>query len=141
MSKECRRMSGIFLPRNASKARLREAEHARRNRAEIVRELSWGRVSRRDLIKMGLFTAGGMLAPLGGVNPFVKSVYCDGSNGLPPSPLFGCTPFTQPMPRFDVFDRYPVLYNGNDTPISCLNPAPTAEANETMQPVDPALGG
>jgi manganese oxidase len=141
MSKERRRMSGIFLPRNASKARLREAEHARRNRAEIVRELSWGRVSRRDLIKMGLFTAAGMLAPLGGVNPFVKSVYCDGSNGLPPSPLFGCQPFTQPMPRFDVLERNPILYNGGDTPISCLSPAPTAAANETMQPVHPALGG
>jgi len=134
-------MSGIFLPRNASKARLREAEHARRNRAEIVRELSWGRVSRRDLIKMGLFTAAGMLAPLGGVNPFVKSVYGDGSNGLPPSPLFGCQPFTQPMPRFDVLERNPILYNGGDTPISCLSPAPTAAANETMQPVHPALGG
>ena len=53
-------MSGLYLPRNASKARLREAERARRNRAEIVRELSWGRVSRRDLIKMGLFTAAGI---------------------------------------------------------------------------------
>ena len=67
-------MSRIYLPGNASKARLREAEHARRNRAEIVRELSWGRVSRRDLIKMGVFTAAGMLAPIGGLNPFVKSV-------------------------------------------------------------------
>src|SRR5207302_8628208 len=51
-----RAMSRIYLPSNASAARLREAEHARRNRAEIVRELSWGRVTRRDLIKMGLFT-------------------------------------------------------------------------------------
>ena len=33
----------IYLPRNASKARLRDAERARENRAEIVRELSWGR--------------------------------------------------------------------------------------------------
>src|SRR5439155_26025133 len=121
-------MSRIYLPKNASKARLREAEEARRNRAEIVRELSWGRVSRRDLIKMGLFTAAGMLAPIGGLNPFVKSVYGD-SNGLPPSPTFGCTPFTQAMPRFDVFERYPVRYDGDDTPISCLSPVPTAEAN------------
>ena len=53
-------MSRIYLPTNASKARIREAEHSRRNRAEILRELSWGRVSRRDLIKMGLFTAAGI---------------------------------------------------------------------------------
>jgi len=134
-------MSGIYLPSNASRARLREAEYARRNRAEIVRELSWGRVSRRDLIKMGLFTAAGMLAPIGGLNPFVKSAYGDSSTSLPPSPTFGCKPFTQPMPRFDVLDRNPVRYDGDDTPISCLSPAPTPEANQTMQAVHPALGG
>ena len=49
-------MSRIYLPWNASKARQRDAERARQHRAEIVRELSWGRVSRRDLIKFGLFT-------------------------------------------------------------------------------------
>src|SRR5213080_4175512 len=112
-------MSRIYLPWNASKARLREAENARKNRAEIVRELSWGRVSRRDLIKMGLFTAGGMLA----------------------SPTFGCQPFSQPMPRFDVLKRNPVTGATADTLVSCLDPMPTAVANQTMQAVDPALGG
>src|SRR2546423_8971004 len=97
-------MSRIYLPWNASKARLREAENARRNRAEIVRELSWGRVSRRDLIKMGIFTSAGLLAPIGGLNPFVSSAFADG--GSPRSPLFGCQPFTQPMPRFDVLERH-----------------------------------
>src|SRR5437868_14903864 len=101
-------MSRIYLPKNASKARLREAEEARRNRAEIVRELSWGRVSRRDLIKMGLFTTAGALAHLGGLNPFAKSVYGQMPAGMPPSPTFGCQPFTQPMPRFDVLKRNPV---------------------------------
>src|SRR5437868_7286704 len=79
-----RAMSRIYLPSNASAARLREAEHARRNRAGIVRELSWGRVTRRDLIKMGLFTAAGLLAPIGGPNPFVKSAYGQAPTGLPP---------------------------------------------------------
>jgi hypothetical protein len=50
-------MSPIYLPWNASKARQRDAEHAPRNRAGIVRELSWGRVSRRDLVKWPLFTS------------------------------------------------------------------------------------
>jgi len=133
-------MSRIYLPTNASRARNREAEQARRNRAEIVRELSWGRVSRRDLIKMGLFTAAGMLAPIGGLSPFAKSVYADEASGMPRSPLFGCEAFTQPMPRFDVLQRNVIQQNG-DTLMSCLDPAPTAEANQTMQAVDAALGG
>ena len=125
----------IYLPRNASKARLRAAEDARKNRAEIVRELSWGRVSRRDLFKWGLFTSAGMLAPIGGLNPFVKSASAQGllgPTGAPPSPLWGCQSFTQPMPRFDVIPR-------KDP--ACLSPLPTAEANTTLKPVDPRLGG
>ena len=98
----------IFLPKNASKAAIRAAQQARRNRAEIVRELSWGRVSRRELIKMGLFTSAGMLAPIGGLNPFVASTKAQvlaHPTGAPPSPLFGCQKFTTPMPRFDVMSR------------------------------------
>src|SRR5689334_4559127 len=52
--------------------------------------------------------------------------------GLPPSPPFGATKFSQPMPRFDVLPR---------NPVSSLNPAPTEQANTTPHPVDPALGG
>ncbi len=48
--------------------------------------------------------------------------------GLPPSPLFGATKFSQPMPRFDVLPRLPV---------SALNPAPTEQSNQTQHPVDP----
>jgi len=125
-------MRGMYLTRKASRARLREAERARANRAEILRELSWGRVSRRELIKLGLFTAAGALAPIRGLSPFAKSVYADGGTGLPPSPLFGVQPFTAPMPRFDVLRRQSV---------GSLNPQPTAAANEDQQPVDPALGG
>ena len=124
-----------FYPRGGSRARLRAAEEARRNRAEIVRELSWGRVSRRDLIKWGLFTSAGLLAPIGGLNPFVASTKAQsliGPTGAPPSPRFGCSSFSQPMPRFDCIPR---------NPITALNPAPTAQANQTQQPVDPALGG
>jgi len=46
--------------------------------------------------------------------------------------LNNTTAFSQPMPRFDVLPR---------NPVSVLNPAPTAQANTTQQPVDPALGG
>ena len=36
----------IFLPKNASKARIREAENARKNRLEMVKALADGQVSR-----------------------------------------------------------------------------------------------
>jgi FtsP/CotA-like multicopper oxidase with cupredoxin domain len=133
-------MNGIYLPRNASKARLREAERARENRLEIVRERSWGRVSRRELFKMGIFTAAGLLAPIRGLNPFVGSASAQ-ATGLPPSPLFGVKPFTQPMPRFDVLPRHPITRSGTGQLVSCLSPAPTAEANQTMKDVNPLLGG
>jgi FtsP/CotA-like multicopper oxidase with cupredoxin domain len=124
----------MYLPSNASKARLREVENARKNRAEIVKALSQGQVSRRDLIKWGLFTTAGLLAPIRGLNPFVSSAYGSIPTGLPPSPLFGVLPFSQPMPRADVFQRHP-------NPFSFLKPAPMEESNQTMQAVDPALGG
>jgi len=127
------RRNPFYMPSNASKARLRDAERARRNRQEIVRDLSWGRVSRRDLVKWGLFTSAGLLAPIGGLNPFVSQASAAvGPTGMPPSPLFGAQPFSQAMPRFDVLPRKPV---------SSLNPAPTAYSNQTQMAVDPLLGG
>jgi manganese oxidase len=125
----------MYLKWNSSKTRFREAENARKNRLEIVKALSQGQVSRRELIKWGLFTSAGLLAPIGGLSPFVPSARADGGGiptGTTPSPLFGVQPFTQPMARFDVLQRKAV---------SSLSPLPTAEANQTLQPVHPALGG
>ncbi len=90
------RDDGFFLPENASKARVREAENARKNRGEIVKAFSQGQVTRRDLVKMGLITTGGLLMPIHGLNPFVSSAYASIPTGAPPSPLFGALPFTQP---------------------------------------------
>jgi manganese oxidase len=124
----------MYLRWNASRARLREAENARRNRAEIVTALSWGQVTRRDLIRMGLFTAAGTLALKNGLSPFARSAYADSiPTGAPPSPLFGVQPFTQPMPRFDVLPRNPEP--------GFLNPAPTAQSNQTQQLLNTALEG
>ena len=124
-------MSAIYLPERVSRARIREAERARDNRREIVRELSWGRLSRRDLLKWGLFTSAALLAPINGLNPFIPRAFADDGN-IPRSPLFGVNPFTQPMPRFDVLPR---------NEVSSLNPLPTAEANQSQQAVDAKLGG
>ena len=104
---------GFFLSEKSSKARLREAENARKNRAEILKAFSQGKVTRRELVKWGLITTGGMLAPIHGLNPFVNSAYASGGGsqgsgiptGAPPSPTFGVQPFSTPMPRFDVIAR------------------------------------
>jgi FtsP/CotA-like multicopper oxidase with cupredoxin domain len=68
-----------------------------------------------------------------GLGVFAKSAYGAIPTGVPRSPLFGVLPFTAPMPRFDVLIRHPEP--------GFLNPAPTAEANETQQPLNPALEG
>ena len=124
----------FFLSPKASKARLREAEQARNERWDIIKSNSHGQVSRRDLIKMGLFTSAGLMLPISGLSPFGQSAFASSNipTGLPPSPLGTTTAFSTPMPRFDVFPRIPV---------AALTPAPTAQANTTQQPVDPALGG
>src|SRR5712691_11045936 len=122
----------MFLSSKASKLRIREAENARRNRQEIIKALADGQITRRDLFKWGLFTAGGLLLWKHGLNPFVRSAYASVPTGFPRSPLFGVQAFTQPMPRFDVLPR---------NAIATLNPAPTAEANQTQQVLNPALEG
>jgi FtsP/CotA-like multicopper oxidase with cupredoxin domain len=129
------RNDGFFLPENASRARIREAENARKNRMEIVKAHSQGQITRRDLVKMGLITTGGLLLPIQGLNPFVKSAYASIPTGANPSPLFGAQPFTQAMPRFDLLPRRQVGRQGG------LNPAPTALSNQTQQPVPAVLGG
>jgi FtsP/CotA-like multicopper oxidase with cupredoxin domain len=129
------RDDGFFLNANSSKARIKEAENARKNRAEIVKAHSQGKVSRRDLIKMGLITTGGLLAPIHGLNPFVRSAYGEVPTGTAPSPLFGVQPFSTPMPRFDVAQRIPNPLTGG------LTPVPQAQSNQTQQPLDPALVG
>jgi manganese oxidase len=135
---------GFFLSEKASKARLREAENARKNRAEIVKAYSQGKVTRRELVKWGLITTGGLLAPIHGLNPFVNSAYGQSGSGnvgngiptgAPPSPTFGVQPFSTAMPRFDVIPRGTNPLGGD------LTPVPLAAANQTQQPVDPALGG
>jgi FtsP/CotA-like multicopper oxidase with cupredoxin domain len=122
----------FFLPENASKARLREAENARKNRKEILKALADGQITRRDTLKMGLFTAAGLLIPIGGLSPFARSAYASIPTGLPPSPLFGVQPFTQPMLRFDLIPRKAV---------NTLTPAPTAQSNQTQQVLNTALEG
>ena len=121
----------FFLNDKASKQRIREAEAARRNRQEVIKALTTGEVSRRDLFKWGIFTSGGGLLAKNGFSPFVKSAHAQVPTGSPASPTWTALPFTQPMPRFDVLQ--PKLP-------SQLSPAPMGESNQTMQMLHPSLG-
>jgi len=127
-------MSCFFLRENASRARLREAAAAQANRRDIVKALSWGQVSRRDLLKLGVFTGAGLLAPIRGLSPFASSAFAASDSniptGMPPSPLGGVRAFSQPLLRFDVLPHVPRL-----------TPEPTLESNQTLQPVHDGLGG
>ncbi len=103
----------MYLSHKASKARLKEAQVARDNRAEIVRALSQGQVTRRELVKWGIFTAGGLLVGKSGLNAFAQSAIAPGSEiptGTPPSPLFGAQPLSQPMPRLNLQQPEPLAH-------------------------------
>jgi FtsP/CotA-like multicopper oxidase with cupredoxin domain len=100
----------MYLPKNAPKNRLREAQKARDNRAEIVEALSQGQVSRRELFKWGIFTATGALALKNGLSPFASSAYGAIPTGTPATPLFGALPFTQEMPRLSLQTPYPLTH-------------------------------
>ncbi len=113
----------MFLPRNTSKTRLKEAEQARQHRAEAIRAWSQGKITRRDMVRLGLMTAGGAWVATHGLSPFVASAYGDVPTGTPPSPIPPGLEFTQAMPRLNELQRKPV---------SALTPFPTRESNQTF---------
>jgi len=98
-----------FLSSKASRIRQREAQRARDNRAEIVRALSIGQITRRDLYKWGLFTTTGFLAWKNGLSPFVRSAFADVPTGTPRSPLGAATRFSQAMPRLALQTPVPMV--------------------------------
>ena len=91
----------MYLTGKESRARIREAQNARNNRAEIVKALSSGQITRRDLFRWGLFTATGALALKNGLSPYARSAYGAVPTGTPATPLFGARPFTQPFQRLN----------------------------------------
>src|SRR5207302_10121142 len=131
MGRKSGRDDTFWLREDSDPKRIHDAENARRNRAEITKALSHGQIKRRDLVKWGLFTAGGLMLPIGGLNPFVRPLHADHGGGgggggcvpiptgLSASPTFGVSAFSQPMPRFDVLPR---------NAVSTLTPAPQAQS-------------
>src|SRR5262245_31349790 len=134
----------MFLSSKASRVRQREAQRARDNRAEIVKALSIGQITRRDLYKWGLFTTTGFLAWKNGLNPFVRSAFAAVPTGTPRSPLFGAQRFTQPMPRLALQTPIPLTRdpaNGNALFPGTLGERPAKRLSYhtdfTANPADP----
>src|SRR6266545_1569971 len=126
----------FYLSRKASNARLREAENARRNRAEIVKARSLGQVTRRELVKMGIFTTGGLLVAKNGLSPFAKSAFAAVPTGTPTSPfprrngqgVIVDRAFVQPLLRLHNLQTYPLTSTGGPD-AQLVWPATLGEAN------------
>src|SRR5215471_5251065 len=104
----------MYISDKASRRRQREAQNARNNRAEIVKALSLGQITRRDLYKWGLLTAGGALALKNGLSPFARSAFAAVPTGTPRSPLFGGQKFTQRLNRLALQRPQPLTRIQND---------------------------
>src|SRR6185436_16942434 len=102
----------MYISTKASRIRQREAQRARDNRAEIVKARSTGQITRRDLIRWGIFTSSGLLVCKNGLSPFARSAFAAIPTGTPRSPLFGAQKFTQRMPRLRLQTPIPLTRNG-----------------------------
>src|SRR5262252_882611 len=102
-----------------SRARYREMLNAAKNRRELI---AAGLTSRRDLFKMGLLTAGGMLVAKSGLSSRAYGQTVNGGtnqmclpNNQPASPP--TTPFIEPLPIMPIAQTVPSL-----TPTPTLAP-------------------
>ena len=98
----------MYLPFKTSKRRIREAENARKNRAEIVKALSQGQINRRDLFKWGLFTSAGLLLAKNGLSPFAQSAFAQVPTGIPRSPVGAALPYAQRLNRLSYMPPTPL---------------------------------
>jgi len=120
-----------YLSSKASRIRQKEAQNARNNRAEIVKALSIGQITRRDLYKWGLLTFGG-LAVKNGLSPFARSAFAAVPTGTPASPLFGAQKFTQPLPRLRLQTPQPLVRVTTSDRASVADAAFPAASGETL---------
>ena len=98
----------MYISEKASRIRQREAQRARDNRAEIVKARSTGQITRRDLIRWGIFTSSGLLVCKNGLSPFAKSAFAEVPTGTPRSPLYGAKKFAQPLDRLNLQTPTPI---------------------------------
>src|SRR5215467_15028504 len=132
-------MTMYYLSTKASRIRQREAQNARNNRAEIIKALSLGQITRRDLYKWGIFTAGGLLALKNGLSPFARSAFAAVPTGTPRSNLFGAQKFTQPWQRLQLQTPQPltrIVHDGNPDNDTARLPASAGELLRDGTPKD-----
>src|SRR5262244_270913 len=98
-----------------SRARYREMLNAAKNRRELI---AAGLTSRRDLFKMGLLTAGGMLVAKSGLSARAYAQSRAGTNQM-------CLPNNQPAspPTRAFIEPLPIMPIARAVP--SLNPTPT----------------
>src|SRR5262249_51846128 len=123
----------MYISSKASRIRQREAQNARNNRAEIVKALSLGQITRRDLYKWGLLTTTGVIALKNGLSPLAPSALADGvPTGTPPSPLFGAQKFTQRLNRLALQRPQPLTRIQHDANPDHATPRWPAAAGEVL---------
>jgi FtsP/CotA-like multicopper oxidase with cupredoxin domain len=133
----------MYLSPKASLARQFEAQKARDNRAEIIKALSHGQITRRDLYKWGIFTTTGALALKNGLSPFARSAFAAVPTGTPRSPLFNAQKFSQPLPRLALQTPTPLTRDadGNAAFPAALGERPAKRlwyhTDFSANPVDP----
>ena len=109
----------FYLSSKESRRRQKEAQNARNNRAEIVKAHSIGQITRRDLYKWGILTAGG-LALKNGLSPFARSAFAAVPTGTPSSPLYGVKKYSQPFRRLNLQTPFTM------SPVPTKDPSPLA---------------
>ena len=119
----------MYLPKDAPKNRIREAQNARDNRTEIRRALHLGEVTRRDLLRMGIFTVTGALALKNGLSPFASSAYGAIPTGTPRSPMYGAQRFTQPLSRMSLQTPIPLTQQNVGGKIEAKWPTALSQLN------------
>ncbi|HYS56685.1 MAG TPA: hypothetical protein VEM34_00910, partial [Burkholderiales bacterium] len=110
-----------------SKGRFKQMVNAFRNRQELIKA---GLTSRRDLLKMGLLTASGMLLAKHGLSARAQTSTTSTSSGSPGS-FNVCLPGNQaasPSTRAFV-EPLPIMPLAQTVPVSSLSPAPTIAPN------------
>ena len=128
----------MYLPFSASRLRQREAQNARNNRAEIVKALGAEQITKRDLMRWGIYTTGGLLIAKNGLSPYAKSAFAQAPTGAPRSPLFGAVKFRHPFERLNLQQPTPLtstLVPGQFTP----DGKPLAHANFPANMQEPSV--
>ncbi len=122
-----------------SRQRFKEMCNAAKNRRELI---AAGLTSRRDLFKMGLLTAGGMLVAKSGLSARVwgqqsfPAPASSGGTNQSPGSFNLCVPGNQTAsPNTTPFlDALPIMKNPATVDVNTLNPKPTICPNTNINP-------